>query len=197
MRRSGKVFFAVGFLLILCSFSLLAFSRFRTQRAQKNVAEIVQTLESILPARREGVMDAFQDMDMPALELDGEDFVAVVDIPAFGLTLPVCARWDEGKVTSYPCRFWGTVYDGSLVVGGADQAGQFDCFDRIQDGSTVTVTDMTGGEYVYTVARVDRSKSAQADVLMDDSMDLTLFVRDAYNLNYILVRCMMKGRANG
>jgi len=192
MRRSGKVFFAVGFLLILCSFSLLAFSHFRTQRAQKNVAEIVQTLESILPARTEGVMDSFQDMDMPALELDGEDFVAVVDIPAFGVTLPVCARWDEGKVTSYPCRFWGTVYDGSLIVGGYDQPGQFDFFDRIPDGAVVTVTDMTGGEFTYAVERVERSRSAQAEVLMDDTADLTLFVRDAYLLEYIILRCAAK-----
>lgn len=192
MRRNGKLFFAAGCLLVLCSVALLAFFRFRTEQARKTTAEIVQTLESILPARREGVMDSFQDMDMPALELDGEDFVAVVDIPAFGVTLPVCARWDEGKVTSYPCRFWGTVYDGSLIVGGYDQPGQFDFFDRIPDGAVVTVTDMTGGEFTYAVERVERSRSAQAEVLMDDTADLTLFVRDAYLLEYIILRCAAK-----
>ena len=197
MRKTSRFFLIAGCLLILGSLGLLATSRIRAEWARTYSAEVVSCIESIIPERTAGDMDAYLSMEMPVLQIDGQDFVGIVEIPSFGLALPIYSSWDAGKVTSFPCRFWGTVYDGSLVVGGADQAGQFDCFDRIQDGSTVTVTDMTGGESVSTVARVDRSKSAQADVLMDYSMDLTLFVRDAYNLNYILVRCMMKGRANG
>ena len=105
-------------------------------------------------------------------------------------TLPVAGSWDAGKVNSYPCRFWGTVYDGSLIVGGADQPGQFAGFDRIFDGSAVTVTDMTGAEFSYVVDRVERSKSAQAEVLMAGEADLTLFARDAYSLEYVILRCV-------
>ena len=136
-------------------------------------------------------MDSYRDMEMPALDLDGQDFIGLVDIPAFGVTLPIAGSWDAKRVADYPCRFWGTVYDGSLVVGGADQVGQFDGFDRIQDGSAITVTDMTGEVFSYVVAKVERSKSAQADVLMDPDADLTLFARDAYSLEYLLVRCVM------
>jgi len=42
------------------------------------------------------------------------------------------------------------------------------------------------------VALVERSDSAQAEILLDDTADLTLFVRDAQGLEYILLRCVAK-----
>lgn len=139
-------------------------------------------------------MDSYSVMEMPVLEIEGQDFSGIVDIPAFGLMLPIYNTWDSRKVTSFPCRFYGTVYDGSLIVGGSDQEGQFDCFEKIQNGSTVIITDMTGAEFYYTVVRIDRAKSAEADILINEDADLTLFVRDAYSLDYIIVRCALEGR---
>ena len=46
--------------------------------------------------------------------------------------------------------------------------------------------------FSYVVERVDRSSTAQADVLMNEESDLTLFVRDAQLLEYIILRCVMK-----
>jgi len=192
MRRSAKVVFALGCVLILCSLALLAVSQLRVKRGQEIAAKVVETMETILPERREGLSDTYRNMEMPALEIDGEDYVALLEIPAFGVRLPVSGSWEKAKVTSCPCRFWGTVYDGSLIVGGYDQPGQFDCFDRIQDGTAVTVTDMTGAEFSYAVERIERSDSAEAEKLMDSAADLTLFVRDAYLLEYIILRCVEK-----
>ena len=193
MKRRANLFFVIGGLLVAGSLALLAYSSVHSAQAQKHNAEVVAQITTILPDRIDGVMDNYSNMEMPAMQIAGEDYIGLLEIPAFGLTLPIGSSWDAGKVTSYPCRFWGTVYDGSLVVGGADQAGQLDCLDQIWDGSVVTVTDMTGSVFRYVVSRVERSKSAQAEVLLDDTADLSLFVRDAYNLEYIIVRCMTKG----
>jgi len=194
MRRSSKIFVLAGCLLIIGSFALLAASRLHAARAQRENAEVIRQIEAIIPARSPGIMDEYLDMEMPALQINGQDYIAVVEIPGFGVKLPVGGSWDAGQVTSFPCRFWGTVYNGSLVLGGADQTGQFDCLDQIGNGSIVTVTDMTGGEFTYVVTRIGRSKSAQAEILLDNEADLTLFVRDAYNFNYIIVRCTMENR---
>lgn len=191
MRRSAKAAFAVGCLLILGSLGLLAATQLRVRQAREENAEILRVMEEVLPPRREGLADTYRNMEMPALEIGGEDFAALLEIPAFGVTLPVSNHWEKGDVTLRPCRFWGTVYDGSLIVGGADQPGQFDCFDRIPNGANVTVTDMTGAEFSYAVARVERSDSARAEVLLDEEAELTLFVRDAYSLEYIILRCVV------
>ena len=193
MRRRGNLFLIIGCLLVAASLALLAYSRIHGEQARKHNAETVAQIASIIPPRSDGAMDSYSNMEMPVLQISGEDYIGMLDIPAFGLTLPIGSSWDTGKVTTYPCRFWGTVYDGSLIVGGADQPGQLDCLDQIWDGSVVTVTDMTGGVFRYVVSRVERSKTAAAEVLTDSGADLTLFVRDAYNLEYIIVRCQAKG----
>ena len=78
------------------------------------------------------------------------------------------------------------------VIVGYDQPGQFDFLDEVSDQTMVKITDMTGQEFCYTVDCVERSDSAQAEILIDDKADLTLFVRDAQLLEYIIVRCVMR-----
>lgn len=192
MRRNDKIIFMLGCLLIACSLVLLGVLQMQTKQAEHTNADLVQTIETILPERKEGTKDVEQKSEMPALELQSEDFIALLEIPSYGLKLPVCNVWDKGKVVSYPCRFYGTVYNGTLVIGGYDQPGQFDFFDRIQNDAVVTVTDMTGSTFSYVVDRVERSTSADAEILIDDEADLTLFVRDAQVLEYIILRCTMK-----
>lgn len=192
MRKNSKVILMIGLLLIAVSFLLLLKLQIQTKRAMRTDAEVVQIMESILTDRREGEEDAERDAEMPALELSGQDFIALLEMPSYGLKLPVCGTWDKGNVTSYPCRFCGSAYNGSLVIGGYDQPGQFDFFDRIPTGTPVTVTDMTGSEFSYVVEQVERSNSAQAEVLIDGESDLTLFVRDAQLLEYIILRCVLR-----
>ena len=192
MRRSGKVFIILGCLMIAVSIGLILFLQVQSKRANQNNDSLIQTMESILADRREGALDYERDSRMPVLELQNEDFVAMLEIPMYGCRLPVCSAWDRNKVISYPCRFFGSAYDGTLVIGGYDQAGQFDFFDRIQDGTEIQLTDMTGCTFTYEVARVERSGSADADVLMGEGSHLTLFVRDAQLLEYIILRCVVK-----
>ena len=194
MSKGRRILLVLGCLLILCSIGVLLISQFRAKKAQTDAAKITEEICKILPPRHPGVMEDFSSMEMPVLQIDGEDFSGLIEIPTFGVTLPIYHNWDSGKVTAYPCRFWGTIYDGSLVVGGADQQGQFDFLDQIELGCMIKVTDMTGAEFTYTVMRVDRSKTAEADVLMDAEADLTLFARDTYSLDYLMVRCVSGGR---
>ena len=189
MHRRSKVFFLVGFLLIFGSLGMLIFSRLQANRAAAAAAEVTAQLESVLPPRTPGITENFTNMEMPALSMGDQDFIGIIEVPAFQTVLPICSNWDSGKVSSFPCRFWGTVYDGSLIVGGADQTGQFDFLDQIQNEDLVLVTDMTGAQFSYRVDKIIRTKSAQSDILLDDTYDLTLFVRESRSLEYIIVRC--------
>ena len=48
---------------------------------------------------------------------------------------------------------------------------------------------MTGTTFSYTLEQVERRSSASAKSLLDADADLTLFVRDARLLEYIILRC--------
>ena len=191
MRRSGNIFLFAGLLLVLVSFGLLAVTTLQTNAAASAAAELAAELEKTMPPRSAGLMDSYTNMEMPAISLDGQDFIGTIAVPAFQTVLPIASAWDTGKVSSFPCRFWGTVYDGSLILGGADRTGQFDFLDQIQNDDSVLVTDMTGAQFSYRVSEIHRADSAQADILLDDSSDLTLFARNTRSLEYIIVRCVM------
>ena len=114
----------------------------------------------------------------------------MLEVPAFGLALPVADQWDSKNLHFPPGRFSGSAYDNTLVIGGADSQGQFSFCDKIDNGAVITVTDMTGVRFTYTVFRVDRAKHAESQWLVADDYDLTLFCRDAYSMEYIAVRCI-------
>ena len=189
MRRISKICWALGCILIAASLGLVLYFQIRTNQSRENAARLTEIIQSLLPPETVGIMDDYTAMEMPILQIEGQDFCGLVEIPAYGVTLPVYDTWDTTKISAYPCRFWGSAYDGSLIIGGADQAGQFDFLDRIDNGAVVTFTDVTGAEFSYTVDVVERYDSLPAEVLVEGNPGLTLFVRDAYQLHYILLRC--------
>lgn len=189
MKNASKILWYFGFLLILGSLTMLAISQLHVRRAQIAAAELTQQIMAIMPERVPGTKEPHAVQEMPVYQIDGRDFSALIDVPLLGVTLPIYSTWDAGKITSFPCRFSGSVYDGSLIVGGSDQDGQFSFLEQISPGCLITITDMTGVEFSYVVERIERSRSAQADVLMDDASDLTVFARDSYSLDYVIARC--------
>ena len=190
--RKSKLLILLGSLLVFCSLALMLFSQVKADVAQKDIADLLSRLEEILPSGSVGTPDSFSSNEMPVLEIDKKNVVAILHFTESDLSLPVMGTWNKNALTSYPHRFSGSVYDGSLIVGGSDQKGQFDCLKKLDIGYTVTVTDMTGAEYFYTVDRIERKKSAGADVLTNSESALTLFVREAYSAEYIIVRCTPK-----
>lgn len=188
MPKRSKILIFLGLSLVFVSLVLLVVSWIIMGRSENRVENIINRLDEILPERSAGVEGEYSDMNMPVLDLDGEDIVAVVSVPAFQSRLPVGNAWKAGGIASYPRRFSGTVYDGSLVIGGSDGKGQFDFFEKLDLGMSVTVTDMTGAEFSYTVSGIDRSSTATADVLQSEDASLTLFARDSYSMEYIIVR---------
>ncbi|MBR6800119.1 MAG: sortase [Eubacteriaceae bacterium] len=191
MRNSSRIIVIAGTLLIVLGLFLLGIMFLRADQAGRDNEDIVQKMETVITDRREGFFDPMYNAEMPSLEIGGKDFIALLEIPGYGLKLPVYSSWDKWEVTRRPCRFSGTAYNGTLIIGGYDQKGQFDFFDRIDDGTDVIITDMSGNVFTYRTYRTDRSETAEERVLAEEA-DMTLFVRDAQLLEYILVRCELK-----
>jgi len=187
MKNRHKLLLFFGLLLILGSLGLVLCKGIFDRIYQAETEYITERLEAVMPQRHAGVKDAFSVMDMPALSVEGEDFIGLVEIPNYGVKLPLCGDWQPTKLSMYPCCFCGTVYDGSLVIGGSDV--QFGSLKTIGHGDVVMVTDMTGAVFSYRVERITRSGSADAQTLQSNEFDLTLFIRDPYTLEYVLVRC--------
>lgn len=187
MKKFWKYLPFLGAALILASAALLMLPVLR----QKQTTRILTQVEQQIPRRTTGYEGIYTDPVMPALELDGTDYVGILDFPGYGIQLPVAGVWDTGKLGVHPCLFWGSAYDGTLVIGGNADKGQLDCCSKVNPGDRIRFTDMTGAQFDYEVTWVDRSEDAEAAWLMKEENDLTIFTRDPYSLLYIAVRCRL------
>ena len=189
-KRKFSMPVILGLVLVLCSLCLVLFFQIRTRLGAQTCQQTAETLSAMIPERSAGVPGSYLQPRMPVLQIDSADYVALLEIPSLDITLPVADQWDSNRLSYSPARFFGSAYDGTLVIGGTDGPGQFRFCDKIDQGVTLTVTDMTGGQFTYTVARVDRSKEAETQWLTQSDWDLTLFCRDQQTLDYLAVRCI-------
>ena len=196
--RKGKNSFVTsllvyfGVVLIIGSVSLMLYQSVRQKITVQSNAEIVDTLFTLMPSVHSGEKDDRVDMNMPMLEIYGENFVGIIEIPLFNRKLPVCGSWNRHKVSEFPCRYSGSLYDGSLIIGGSDAAGQFDFTKNISVGDSVFLTDMVGGQYFYRVEWIKTTADVSTEKLVSDKADLILFARNTYSLDYTVIQCSVQ-----
>lgn len=104
-------------------FALLG-ARQKTAR-QAELSDSLRDMQALLSEPAAGVTGDRTDGEMPQLELNGRDYIGLLELPERGITLPAAADWDTGLFSFRPARCSGTLYDGSLVIGGS---GGEDCF---------------------------------------------------------------------
>jgi sortase A len=124
---------------------------------------------------------------MSVLSVDGTDFVGIVEIPCYESALPVCADW--GKISQYPCHFRGSIYDSTMQVGATTQKGQYDFYRDLSVGDTITYTDVEGNRYTFSIASLRYEKHADQSVLQREAAPLTLFIKNIYSFEYLIISC--------
>ena len=186
MKR--KLVLILGCVLFASGVAAALFSQIWGRQNGANAREAAQQLLSRMPQTTRGLPHTRQNTAMPVLQLEGMDYVAVLEVPRFDKVLPVANQWNSGELRRQPCRYYGSAWDNTLVIGGSDGKGQLDFITRIDVGTQVFVTDMTGARFAYRVREVERAKKADADTLLAED-GLTLFARNSYGLEYVILRC--------
>lgn len=186
MKR--KVILILGCLLVLAGLALVPVSRHWEKQNAAGARDTAMELLSRMPETTRGLPHTRQNSTMPVLQLEGVDYAAVLEVPLFDAVLPVAAGWDAGALRRQPCRYYGSPWDNTLVIGGADGKGQLDFITRIDVGTQVLITDMTGAQFAYRVRTVERASKADTDTLLGED-GLTLFARNSYGLEYVILRC--------
>lgn len=195
MRKSsprGNLLLVIGILLISGAVLMMLSEWTAAHLHAIDNRETLAFLEQILPERTPGIREDRSNPEMPAAAFGNLDYSAVLAVPRLSVTLPVCNTWSRLNVRRVPCRFGGNPYDGTLIIGGADSAGQFDFLSRLDIGDGITVTDMTGREFSYTVKTVLHAKNARSETLIDVQYDLSLFARMEKSGEVLIARCSLR-----
>ena len=182
-----KICIIVGVCLIIAAAVTLALWRWNIHNSDEQVQYYVNTLRSLIPEPQVAVPEERRNNTMSVLSVDGIDFVGLLELPRYESVLPVCADW--GKTSRYPCRFTGSIYDGTMQLGATTQKGQYDFYRELSVGDTIHYTDVEGNRYTFTITSLCSEKHADQAALQRKEAALTLFIKNIYSFEYLVAFC--------
>ncbi|MBE6670894.1 MAG: hypothetical protein E7593_01670 [Ruminococcaceae bacterium] len=182
-----RVCVIIGAVLLAGAILMLALWRWNISYSEKQAERYVNTLRTLIPEPQDAVLEERRDNTMSVLSVERTDFVGIVELPRYESTLPVCADW--GKTSKYPCRFNGSIYDGTMQIGATTQKGQYDFYRELSVGDTVIYTDVEGNRYTFEITSLRYEKHADQTALQRDEAPLTLFIKNIYSFEYLIVFC--------
>ena len=183
MTRRGKIFTAIGLLLLLAALCLTAYNLMTDAMASMQVQV---TLEALKPELEEAEAS---EADMPVKTVDGADYIGLLSLPAISLELPVIDQWSYESLRLAPCRYSGSAYTHNLVILGHNYAGHFRELKKLQPGDAVTFTDMDGNVFSCEVMALETLTPTAVEEMTEGDWDLTLFTCTVGGTTRLAVRC--------
>lgn len=195
MRR-GNLCILIGIVLIMAALGLAVYNITDEKNAFDSSSEVlIQIQPEIIEAESFGetVPDyvSFPDMEMPVKEIDGNDYIGVLNFPGFDMEMPVMSDWSYPKLKISPCRYAGSAYKNDMIICAHNYDCHFGVLKSMTLGEIVTFTDMDGNEFLYEVAEIEILDPFATEEMTSGNWDLTLFTCTYGGQDRVTVRCML------
>ena len=201
---------ACGLALMLLAGGLAGWNLWEDRRAAREAEEMLAWMEPLrlnLPRQEEEaeleeevVIPDYvlaPDMKMPTENVDGWDYVGMLEIPALGLTLPIIDQWSYPALRKAPCRYTGSAYQGSMVVAGHNYTSHFGRLHTLLTGDEIRFIDMDGNLFTYEVTLLETLGPKAVDEMKSDVWDLSLFTCTVGGGARVTVRCLLREESIG
>ena len=198
-KTKYKVMLGAGLLLIAAALALAAYNVIDAQRAARSAAQALEALSQTTAVSAAEPEEASADdapayladpeMPMPTVSFDGNDYIGRVDIPSLGLSLPVISEWSYPRLKIAPCRYTGSAYLDNLIIAAHNYSSHFGNLNRLNNGDTVTFTDVDGNQFTYAVSLIEDLPGTAIEEMQAGEWDLTLFTCTLGGRSRITVRC--------
>ena len=99
------------------------------------------------------------------------------------------ADWSEAKLKLSPCRYYGSVRGGDMVICAHNYARHFGRLSELRIGESVLFTDLDGTVTRYAVAEVQVFAPSEVEDMISGDYPLTLFTCTYGGKSRITVRC--------
>ena len=208
MSKSGKICTGIGLLLLAAALFLTAYNLWGDARAGKTADTVLEQLMPEIEEREnnslpelpsgESLEESYipdyvlnSEMDMPEEEIDGHEYIGMLQIPALLLELPVISEWSYPNLKIAPCRYTGSVYRNNLVIAAHNYSSHFGHLKNLSQGDEITFTDMDGNVFRYEVAEIETLSPFAIEEMTSGDWDLTLFTCTVGGKSRVTVRCKL------
>lgn len=185
--KKSKLYLSViciclGILLIAGSAVLIIRSRYAEDKNRSSCARILTQLHFSMPEskRSSGSFDMFS---AASLSIDGIDYIGILSIPSVDVELPIVSEYGKSDIAVY-----GVSEKDSPPALSCNSKNWSDVADA-SVGDKVTLTDMRGCAYEYTVEEIARVSSYEPPSASSDDMTLTLVT--VSKGAYVILKCEM------
>ena len=185
----------LGIALLLSGVVVLVSMEVSASHSPRDTQQLLEKVQALIPQPVSKVPQERGNNAMAARQIDGINVGGILEFPKYERTLPVASAWDTSLVESLPCRFTGSIYDRSLIIGAVDGEGQISFAASMDAGDVIYLTDMEGGRYAYRVTAIHHAKHATLEKLQSGDYALTIFVKDNKTAEYLLIRCQTESEA--
>lgn len=183
MIKASKVLILSGSFLLALSVCLGGYnvgSDFYASYYAQNISEKINVIieeQTQNGSVTEGIPDYVLNpkKTMPEKEIDGINYIAVLEIPALQAEFSVASSWNYTDLKKTPCRYSGSAYDGSLVICAHNYRAFFKNLKNLNVGDKIILTDMDGNRFEYSLILSEVLKSADTEEMQVGDWDLTLF----------------------
>ena len=207
MKRKGKAgnfLITAGSLLLAVALFLVGYNMVDEYRAGKTADHVLEVLRQQISIQEEQetqedtALEQTElpdyvlnpDMEMPIQEIEGYDYIGMIDIPSLGLSLPVMSEWSYPKLKLAPCRYYGSAYTGCLTIVAHNYRTHFGLLREVPVGIQVFFTDVKGRQFSYEVSTVETIEATAIEDAVSSAWDLTLITCTTGGQARLAVRCL-------
>lgn len=188
-KRKGTWFFIAGGLMLAAALALVLYNRWDSSRAKKAAEQtVVQLQEEIPEDKKQGVESP--DTEMKTTNVNGIDYIGLIEIPSLNLSLPVASSFSYSKLRVSPCLYTGSCFSNDMVIAGHDYASHFGSLKWAEEGADVYFTTVDGKVFHYTVDSKEIYKPTQVQEMISGDWDLTLFTCTISGRERMALRCV-------
>jgi sortase A len=181
-KRRGMVCIIIGCFLLVAAAILIVYNVWDSWRADIASKDVVTTLEN---SQEESSTTGY-------IDLDGDIYVGILDIPTLNLELPVMSSWSYANLRTAPCVYTGSAIQGNLVIAAHNYPSHFGSIKDLKVDDEIEFKDFFGRTYKYKVVAVDVLGASDVELMTSSSgWDLTLFTCDLTGSARVTVRCQL------
>ena len=132
---------------------------------------------------------------MTVIGIDGHDYIGVLSIPAIDYTAPVQAEYTEANLRLSAVRYYGSTYEGNLVLCAHNYDGLYSEIQTLRLGDVVTFRDMDGVVWTYEIAALENLKPTDVAGMTGSDYPFTFFTCNYSSSLRLTVRCTLQSTA--